>query len=333
MSYVYVTEQGTKVGISNGKLVISNPTGDSCEAPQELVEGLSLFGNVQITTQCIRTCMEQNIGVTFFSLSGNCIGNITPSGNSRNALRAKKQVLLSEDKNFRLELARTFIRAKIHNQRVVAERYMKSDGSSYRDFHRDFKCLEKEVGQVDSIAKLMGLEGIAARAYFTRLGQTVSEDFAFTKRSRRPPRDPFNTMLSMGYSLLTKEIKGHLENHGLLPYIGFLHEDRNGHAALASDMVEEWRPVIVDSLVLSLVRGHEISSNDFICREDGCFFSNKGLKLFLRKYEQRLRQTSKYLPGIERPLAFREALWHQCASLAKAIEECSADEYSPVFIR
>lgn len=114
----------------------------------------------------------------------------------------------------------------------------------------------------------MGYEGLAARVYFSALDMLIDKDFHFTGRSKRPPKDPFNSMISLGYSILLNEIYGKLQAKGLNPYFGFIHSDREKHPTLASDMMEEWRAVIVDTTVMSMINGHEIHQNQFTKDEE-----------------------------------------------------------------
>ena len=181
--------------------------------------------------------------------------------------------------------------------------------------------------------KVIGYEGIASRNYFEAMSGLVNEEFAFEKRTKRYAADPFNTMLNIGYSLLTKEIRGELENRGLNPYFGFVHKDKPGHPALASDLIEEWRTVLVDSAVMSLVQGNEISLDEFEWNEDKCVLSEEGLRIVLRKFENKMNQKNSYLKYIDKPLSFLEAIWHQVERLGRAIDETSTDRYEPIRIR
>ena len=181
----------------------------------------------------------------------------------------------------------------------------------------------------------MGYEGIASRYYFKILSSLVETDFKFEGRNRQPPKDPFNSMLSLGYTLLMYEIYGELENRGLNPYVGFLHQDRERHPTLASDMMEEWRPVLVDAVVLSLIQGHEIGIGAFYYDEEtgACFLKEIGMKVFFRKLEEKLHSEMKYLNYLSQRTSFRRAIWHQVGLLVKAIETKETDEYIPLRIR
>ena len=195
------------------------------------------------------------------------------------------------------------------------------------------KIFKRNVANIEDINKIKGYEGIASKNYFEGLANIVEDEFGFAVRTRRPAVDPFNCMLNIGYSLLTKEICGDLDNRNLNPYIGFLHKDKKGHPSLASDLIEEWRPVIVDSLVLSMIEGHELSVNEFYNTDDGCRMTEQALKLFLGKLEKKMEVRTHYLQYFNKEVSFREALWHQADRLSKAIESGNVNKYKAVRIR
>ena len=175
----------------------------------------------------------------------------------------------------------------------------------------------------------------AARAYFRGLAKLVDPAFAFQGRSKRPPKDPFNSMLSLGYSLLMNVVYGELENKGLNPYFGMMHRDREKHPTLASDLMEEWRAVIVDSTVMSLVNGHEILLEHFVRKEDtpGIFLTKEGIRRFITKMEQKFSTKSRYLEELSYPVSFRRGIGLQIDKLIHAMEEGDTEQYTPIRIR
>jgi CRISPR-associated protein Cas1 len=182
----------------------------------------------------------------------------------------------------------------------------------------------------------MGYEGSAAREYFKALNKLISvSEFKFSGRSRRPPQDAFNSLLSLGYSLLMNELYGAIESRGLHPYFGFVHSDREKHPTLASDLMEEWRAVIVDSVVMSLVNGREISIGNFYTREEepGIFIDRDGMKIFIAKLEKKFSADNKYLSYADYSVSFRRAINMQVGELVKAIEAGDPELYSPVAVR
>jgi CRISPR-associated protein Cas1 len=194
---------------------------------------------------------------------------------------------------------------------------------------------EKKSDAAMTIEELMGYEGIAAKSYFRVLSQLVVPTFRFNGRNRRPPKDPFNAMLSLGYSILLNNVYGAIETRGLNPYFGFFHRDREKHPTLASDLMEEWRAIIVDSTVMSLVNGYEIARTNFNKAKDGpgIFIDKPGMKIFLNKLERKFMADNKYLPYIDYAVSFRRAIDMQVVELSKAIDETDPTLYSPIIIR
>jgi CRISPR-associated protein Cas1 len=195
---------------------------------------------------------------------------------------------------------------------------------------------EHKLETAAGVEAAMGFEGNAAREYFNALGILVNvPEFKFSGRSRRPPKNAFNSMLSLGYSILMSEIYGAIESKGLNPYFGFIHSDREKHPTLASDLMEEWRAVIVDSVVMSLVNGHEIAIDEFVANEEtgGVFLTRDGMRTFIKKLEGRFAANAKYLEYAAYSVSFRRAISMQVGELCKAIEQRDSSLYNPVIIR
>lgn len=332
MSFVYVTEHGTVLGIDGGNMVIKNVEGIEETVPKETIEGISFFAKAGMTTDCVRFCLERGINISYFNSYGKYYGKMVPNI-SCNVTRLKNQLRLTETHDFSLGLDRKLINAKINNQLVVAKRYHGSfEGEHENEFFHLRNSRRKSLS-ADSKNVLMGYEGIASRSYFDILSSVIEPQFRFSSRMQRPAKEPFNAMLNMGYSLLAKEVQGELENRGLNAFAGFLHEDRRGHAALASDMMEEWRPVIVDSTVMSLIQGHEIHYDMFSMDGKECRMGSDAVKILLAALEKKMYTESRYLSYIAKPVTFRQAIWHQSEKLAKAIDTGDYTIYEPIMIR
>ena len=195
-------------------------------------------------------------------------------------------------------------------------------------------CKEK-ILNCSRIEEMIGFEGQAAKYYFQGLSKCIDRKFRFQGRSRRPPKDEFNSMISLGYSLLMNEVYCKIEMKGLNPYFGFIHRDAEKHPTLASDLMEEWRAVIVDATVMSMINGHEISKDQFYfdMDEPGCYITRDGLKIYLNKLERKFQTEIRYLKYTDYAVSFRRAILLQMERLTKAIEEGDADLYKPVIIR
>lgn len=198
------------------------------------------------------------------------------------------------------------------------------------------KYLKQKLDRAGQLAQVIGFEGSAAKAYFKGLSKLINvANFKFNGRSRRPPRDKFNSILSFGYTVLMNQIYSSLEGRGLSPFFGFIHQDREGHPSLVSDLIEEWRAVIVDSIAMALVNGREVTEEDFYRDEEttGICFTSNGLKIFIAKLENRLNTSIQYLEYLDHSVTFRRAIDYQALQLCKAIEENNPHHYQPVEIR
>lgn len=332
MSYLYITEDGASMNIDGGYYVVNYKDGMTKKIPKETLESVALFGNVSITTPCVRELLKGGIQVSYFSKKGAYYGRLESTGH-KNIIRLKKQIFKSEDSAYSLELSKRLIRAKIYNQYIVLKRYCKNGTKWIEEYLNDLKHYRDKIDFVKSDNELIGYEGAAAKSYFKALSVMINSDFKFKGRNRMPPKDPFNSMISLGYTLLMYEIYGEIENKGLTPYCGFLHKDHERHPTLASDLMEEWRAVIVDSVVMSLVQGNEIKPEHFLKDDEtgAIYLTNTGMRIFIQKYEAKLRAENKYLDGIS--MSYRRCLWYQVNKLVDALEKDDVELYSPVMIR
>ena len=163
----------------------------------------------------------------------------------------------------------------------------------------------------------------------------MEEDFKFSGRSKRPPRDAFNSLLSLGYTIVFYEIYAELENQNIHPYISFVHSLKEHHPAMVSDLLEEWRAIIVDSTVMSLIQGHEIQIDMFTRDEEtgGVLISNQGIRILVHKLEAKMSSQMNYLEYLEHPTSFRRGIWWQVKMLAHGIENGDISVYKPICIR
>lgn len=331
LSYLYVTESGSTISIDGGYFIVTQKNGLLRKIPKETLESVALFGNISITTPCVKEFLKKGISVSYFSENGAYFGRLK-STKHNNIKRLKKQIYMSDEQDFSLKLSQKIIKAKINNQITVLRRYTKNNAIN-DDEIKNMKYSLSRIEYTKTSDELLGYEGSAAKSYFKGLSNIVNPNFQFQCRNRMPPKDPFNSMLSLGYTLLIYEIYGEIENKGLIPYCGFLHKDHENHPTLASDLCEEWRSVIVDSVVLSLVQGYEISKDCFIKDDEtnGVFLTKNGMNIFLKKYEAKMRSETKYINN--QTMSFRRCLWHQVNSLTKAIENSDIDFYNPIYIR
>jgi len=336
MTILYLTEEGSYLCKDGNRIKIKKSDDTLKEISIEKVEGVVLFGRSHITSPLVTEFLEREIPMTWLSSTGKFYGRLEPT-NYINIERQREQFRKGEDEIFCFELAKSFITGKIRNCQVILRRYNRTgniiDVDQIIDELRQYYL---KVCDSNDIEQLMGYEGNAARIYFQALGMLVKDEFKFTGRTRQPPTDPFNSLLSFGYTLLLYEIYTAIANKGLHPYASFMHKIRKGHPALASDLIEEWRPTIVDSLVMNMVQGNILTPEDFNPPDEktgGVYLNREASKIFIQKFEERIRQHNSYLTYVDYPLSFRESLQFQVGTLVKAIEEDDPSIYRPVLIR
>ncbi len=334
MSYLYVCEQGAVIGFEENRFQIKYKNNLLKSIPAESLEVVEIFGKVQMTTPCMEECLKRGVTVVFYSNYGAYYGRLI-STNHVNVQLQRRQAEIGKNEEFKLNFSRRIISAKVRNQIVLLRRYARNREVDIKRPVVEMQYMDTKIGQATAIEQMMGYEGQAAKIYFRTLGQLINREFRFEKRSRRPPLDPFNSMLSLGYSIILNEIYGKIEAKGMNPYFGMMHKDREKHPTLASDLMEEWRAVLIDATALSLVNGFEIHREDFYQAEDreGVFLNQKAFKLYIQKLEMKFRNKMQYLSYVSYPVSFRQALDLQVNQLARAITEENAELYHPVIIR
>lgn len=334
MSCLYITEQGSKITTLAGKIIVECKDGTTQVFPKETLESIMLFGNISMTVPVQKFCLEKGIKVTYLSTKGKYFGRLHSTAHF-NAERLKKQVYLSDCDSSCIELAKKIQSAKIHNQRIILKRYEKHSSNDITEELNRISIYEKEISRCNTVDEVLGYEGMAAREYFKALSRLIKEEFSFNGRSRQPPLDPFNSMISFGYTIIFYEIFAEIESRDLSPYIGFIHKIKRNHPALVSDLLEEWRALLVDSTILSLVQGNEIGIDEFEFDEDtgAVYLSNNAIKICVKKLEDKMRKEINYLEYLDSPVSFRHAIWWQIKSLANCIDNGSFDGYHPLKIK
>lgn len=290
MPSLYVSQQGCYLSLQQERVVIKQGSTILDEVQLPLLEQILVFGKSQVTTQLIRACLQRDIPIAYLSRMGYCYGRVLPVTRGYRQLARYQQQLSALE---RLLVARAIVQAKLKNSRVLLLRQQRRQASRLIDIAvQSLEHLIEQAGQVESIDRLLGLEGAGASIYFTAFGDCLTDSaFVFVARSRRPPGNPVNAMLSFGYQVLWNHLLSLIELQGLDPYYACLHQGSERHAALASDLVEEFRAPIVDALVLYLVnRGIVNADADFEHRDGGCFLSESGRKKYLRTFVQRMEE-------------------------------------------
>ncbi|EJW11567.1 CRISPR-associated RecB family exonuclease Cas4b / CRISPR-associated protein Cas1 [Rhodovulum sp. PH10] len=292
---LYVQEPGARVRKSGEVLVIETDEQKS-EVPIGDVSELVLHGPVSVTGPTVTALLREEIPVTWASAGGWVLGHTVSTGHRNVSLRIA-QYRAAFDERRALAFARTLVAAKIRNARVFLRRNFKAGDEAARDGALEAMVrLADRAQHAPTEAELLGLEGEAAARYFrlfeTMLGEAAREfpAFAFEKRTRRPPADPVNAMLSFGYALLTRTWHTVLSAVGFDPYLGFYHKPRFGRAALALDMMEPFRPILSDSTVIQVINNGEVKPDGFVAAGPAVNLKPPAKRAFIAAYERRLDQ-------------------------------------------
>ena len=322
MGILYLTTEGSKVRKDGGRIIVCAGNERIQEIPIEQVDAVVVFTGAHLTEEVMVEFLKRGTAVTFLSSRGQYYGRLEPV-QSVDVLRQMKQAYLTKSDEFCLGLSKEFISSKIHNQITVLRWFFKNRPDLDDSDLDSLKILYNKVTNASSIGEVIGYEGNMAKKYFRCLSRLCKPEFRFTERNRQPPRDAFNSMLSYGYTLLMYEIYTILGKHGLYPYFGFMHKPKRGHPALASDLMEEWRPVIVDAFVLHLANKGSFKSTDFETdsASGGVFLCKEQAREFLRRYEKRVISRIKSNDGnSEQIFNYRLQIDKQVAMLTKAID-------------
>ena len=253
------------------------------------------FGNVMCSPALLGLCAEKGIGVSFFTENGRFLARVNGPVTG-NVLVRRKQYRLSDDAEQRADIAKRFVAAKIVNCRTVLLRAVREypAGTGITKIKETVCRLNEKLlvlEKTEPLDSIRGIEGDAARAYFGVFDDMIvgqKESFFFHGRSRRPPMDRVNAMLSFIYTIITHDIASALEGTGLDPAVGYLHADRPGRPSLALDIIEEFRPMIADRLVLSLINRKQVKAGGFTQTEaGGVIMDDQTRKEILKSYQER----------------------------------------------
>ena len=310
LNTLFVQTQGSYVHLESDTVRIDVEGEIKTRIPLHHLSGITVFGQVMLSPFLIGRCAQDGRDITWLSRSGRFQGRLHGPV-SGNVLLRRSQHQVLNDPQATLEIAKRFVAGKLQNARgtllrAARESETENDQTALRDAARSHASAITLLRDCSSLDELRGVEGITAKAYFaafTSLVRTNRDDFTFTERSKRPPRDPINALLSFTYALLTGDCVAALEGVGLDPQVGFLHVLRPGRPALALDLMEEFRSSLADRLALTLINRGQITRADFDERTGGAWSLNEtGRKTVLVAYQKRKQEeithptTNKTIP-------------------------------------
>ena len=314
---LYVLETGARVGLKGEVLEVRTDAGVQADVRLIDLGSVSLFGNAQISSQAMRAILSRDRPVFYLSYGGWLNGYARSIDDHSLDLRIAQHEI-ARDPTRCLALARAIVLGKVKNQRTMVRRAL---GENAKATLQALSLLLHRIETAEDAEQLLGFEGVAAQKYFDAFGEmlNVGTGFEVSGRTRRPPTDPVNAMLSFGYAMLAKEALAAIIAVGFEPGVGIYHRIRPGRPSLALDLMEEFRPLIVDSTVLSVVNAREIQAAQFERRGRAIVLSQEGRRTFIGAIERRLRSTVTH-PTFGYQVTYRRALNVQARLLARAVQ-------------
>lgn len=332
MATLYLVEQGTSLFKEHLRFIIHVPQKDKIELPIREVERILLFGNINLSTPAIATCLESRINVLFLSPSGRYKGHLW----SKEASNLNVELLQYQHHDnyaFRLDTSKAIVKGKLLNSkqlllRLNRQRKIATLQKTISGINSDLEAIES----VNHLDTLRGYEGISAARYFPALGKLITNRaFSFSQRHRQPPTDPINALLSFGYTLLFNNVLALIISEGLSPYFGNFHSGERKKPYLAFDLMEEFRSPIVDTLMLNLVNKSILKIVDFERIKDraGIYLTECSRRKFLNQFENRMNEQTTH-PSISSQVSYREVIQLQIRLYKRSI--ISNTSYEP-FLR
>lgn len=337
LNTLYVTSEDAWLSLDGGNVAVSCSETGKRMVPLHILEGIVSFSYRGASPSLMGECVKRGIQLSFFSPRGRYLASASGTVDGNVFLR-RQQYRYADDEESSLRFAQNFIYGKIYNARYFLLKFgrsyaMRVNQKVFNDAADAMKKMLKEAQDARSVEELMGIEGTAASIYFSLFDQMVLQqknDFSFLSRTRQPPMDRVNALLSFSYTLLANDCASALQGNGLDPYVGFLHADRSGRRSLALDLMEELRSVYADRFVLTLINNRMIAPADFDLQESGAVLLNEeGRRRFLQEWQKKKTEIITH-PFIKEKMPWGLVPHIQALLLARCIRG-DIEEYPPFF--
>ncbi|MBD2313010.1 type I-D CRISPR-associated endonuclease Cas1 [Desertifilum sp. FACHB-1129] len=331
MGTVYITHEDAFIGKTDERITVKANKQLLLDVPLIKVDGVVVLGRATVSPAVVMELLEKRIPLSFLMATGRYLGRLEPEMTKNIFVRAAQWEASGESERA-VGAVRGFVRGKLKNYRIALLRRQRE--APELDLQRGIQRLEDAIAPIDtthSINSLRGLEGAGSAAYFGCFPQSIKNAlFHFPGRRRRPPTDPVNSLLSFGYALLRHDIQGAINIVGFDPYLGYLHVERYGRPGLALDLMEEFRPLVVDAVVFNAINNQKLTPSDFTAEpiSGAVSLTPDGLKIFLRMYEEKKQSKFKH-PVMGRQCTYQEAFEIQARLLAKYLMG-EIDQYPPL---
>ena len=335
LNTLYILSEDVYLSLDGENVVANRDKEAVARYPLHTLQNIVTFSYAGASPALMGACAQRQIGLVFCTPRGRFLARVCGES-AGNVLLRREQYRIADDPARCCEISRTMIFGKLYNARWSIERTrrdhgMRVDGELLAGASRQINDLLPQVRQVNAPDELRGLEGVGANAYFKAFDQMIlgdKEAFFFHGRSRRPPLDAVNAMLSFAYSLLAHDCASALESVGLDSYVGFLHRDRPGRTSLALDLMEELRPCMADRFVLTLINNRVVKAADFQYMESGAvLLTDEGRKVFLKNWQGRKKETLNH-PYLAEKLPWGMIPYIQALLLARYLRG-DLDAYPP----
>ena len=334
MGTLYITQNDVFVGKVDERIHVKFEKKILQDIPLIKVKGVVVLGRATLSPALVFELMERHIPLSFIDQRGHYLGQLQPEM-SGNIFIRKAQWQAAGHSPQAIHVVQAFVRGKLKNYRQILMRRQRE--SSDVDLSQNITRIEQVIASInstDNINSLRGLEGAGSAAYFGVFNQLIrNTEFSFTKRVRRPSTDPVNSLLSFGYSLLRHDVQSAVNIVGFDPYLGYLHFDRYNRPSLALDLMEEFRPLVVDAMVLSILNNQLLTPADFVNEplSGAVSLTSEGRKIFLTQYQKKKISEFKH-PVMGRKCCYQEAFELQARLLAKYLMG-TTDKYPPLFLK
>jgi CRISP-associated protein Cas1 len=335
MGTVYVSQDDSFIGKTDERLYVRYEKKTILDVPLIKVDGVVVLGRSTVSPAALIELLERKIPLTFLTGTGRYLGSLEPPLTKNIFVRSAQWNAARQEPERAVHVVRGFVRGKLKNYRNALLRANREGTRS--DFSGAIEKLGRAIDPIertDKIDSLRGLEGAGSAAYFGGFGQLIRADgFGFETRNRRPPLDPVNALLSFGYALLLHDVQSAVNIVGFDPYLGYLHTERYGRPSLALDLMEEFRPLVVDSMVLTAINRRVLVVEDFVSEpiSGAVSLTPEGRKKFLRAYEQRKQSEFKH-PVMGRKCSYQEAFEIQGRLLGKYLM-AETEFYPPLVLK
>jgi len=334
MGTIYITQDDAFIGKTDERIQVRAEKKVLLDVPLIKVDGLVVLGRATVSPAALTELLERGIPLTFLTATGRYLGRLEPEL-TKNIFVRRGQWQASEDERKTFHLTQAFVRGKLKNYRNALLREQREDKNlNLSQALEQIGTSLAGLASAEGIDSLRGLEGAGSAAYFGVFQERIrGTDFCFAKRVRRPPTDPVNALLSLGYALLRHDVQSAVNIVGFDPYLGFLHRQRYGRPSLALDLMEEFRPLVVDAVVVSVINKKLLKPDDFLSEpvSGAVSLNQEGLRSFLRAYEMK-KQTKFKHPVLQKQCTYQEAFEWQARLLAKYVLG-ETEQYPPLVLK